>query len=48
VIEELDGGKSKKVLLATVLAAARRHELPVFTVILTAALTRPTETISSS
>jgi len=36
-IDELDGDKSKKVLLATVLAAARLHELPAFTAILKAA-----------
>jgi hypothetical protein len=36
-IEELDGDKSKKVLLATVLSAAKLHELPAFTAILKAA-----------
>lgn len=36
-IEELDGDKSKKVLLATVLAAAKLQELPAFTAILKAA-----------
>jgi hypothetical protein len=36
-IDELDGGKSMKVLLATVLAAAKLHELPAFTEILKAA-----------
>lgn len=36
-IDELDGGKSMKVLLSTVLAAAKLHELPAFTAILKAA-----------
>src|SRR3954471_21798017 len=36
-IEELDGSKRKKVLLATVLSAAKLHELPAFTAILKAA-----------
>lgn len=36
-IDELDGGKSMKVLLSTVLAAAKLHELPAFTAILRAA-----------
>lgn len=36
-IDELDGDKSKKVLLSTVLAAAKLHELPAFTAILKAA-----------
>jgi hypothetical protein len=36
-IEELDGDKRKKVLLAEVLAAARLQELPAFTAILKAA-----------
>lgn len=36
-IEELDGDKRKKVLLAEVLAAARLRELPAFTAILKAA-----------
>lgn len=36
-IDELDGRKSGKVLLSTVLAAAKLHELPAFTAILKAA-----------
>src|SRR4051812_29061839 len=36
-IEELDGDKRKRVLLATVVAAAKRGELPAFTAILKAA-----------
>lgn len=36
-IDELDGGKSMKVLLSTVLAAAKLHALPAFTAILKAA-----------
>lgn len=36
-IDELNGGKSMKVLLSTVLAAAKLHELPAFTAILKAA-----------
>lgn len=36
-IDELDGDRSKKVLLSTVLAAAKLHELPAFTELLKAA-----------
>lgn len=36
-IEELDGDKRKKVLLATMLSTAKLHELPAFTALLKAA-----------